>query len=1175
MSTEIDELQIKIEAESKSAEASLDLLVKKLDKLYGSLGRIGGDNSRRAVSSIELLGNALNKAGKVDGSNLEKLNSTIRKLSKLDSEAIRTAANSVLMFSNQVSGLTSIEKPAQSLAVFASSISKLGGKNAQQAIVTIPQLSGALNLLMTELSKAPKVNKNLIAMTNALANLASNGKKAGTASRALTTSLVKTNQALSKTSKNADNVAASFGRMYLSFYTVIRGLRALYGSFEDAMDLAETVNYFEVTLDNIGKDAVKTWNGMGYDSAEAYAESFAKSLRENTEKLTGLSLSETGQIGFSEYEGLGLSPGMVTQYSAMFAQVANSIGMTEKASVALSETFVRLGADWASLRNMDFEAVYEKLASAMSGQSRALRTLGVDISLARLQEEAYKHGITKTVAEMTQAEKTYLRLISIVEQSEVAYGDLANTISLPANSIRLLKQGLENFSTLTGTLFMPMLQKALPIMNGFVIALNRILVSIAEMMGIDTKNINQSIGGIDENFGDLGEDIDGATEAANKFNKAVRGWDELHILGGGLENQVGNIAGNVELETAFYNSIEKYRKAWEEAYSQMENQANDFADKLLGGTDALEKIEDLTEAIKDFREAMQPFGEGFGKGFTQVFETLGGVSYRLITEGLENISKVVGYFDDDAVEKAGEVMGGIVGTLVVAAGIKTTFAPLVTGVGKLAGALKNPIFGTFALTSGILTLINMANDTDYDASGVQEFADKVDGLKDSLINLGEEDTEGFTAASSLETVYEKWQKIAFKVGELTTGEKGLLKLYGDQIKAQCEGANEFIDENGAAFAGVGKELDDLIKKTVLYYKVQGAKDYMESLYVLEAEFEIETGNAEKKIDALVEKLQGFNPKLTEETIRKYADGIARGVLDADAIIRSGIKGEEDFGIERNFLGFRTEEGRQIYEDVVNAMRDLSTYYPKYDEALGLLEETREKMSAAAENYTEKQNEYNIAIGEGTVEVDKFREAAEKNVKVNGIASEKFKILGGALDKAAEASEKAAEKAGLPVEPIDNLNTLSKEAAKGVIDLEEALDGINDKTFKTTLKVLFETPKLDFSTLIPNSINGVLGGFGITLPKYAAGGFPEDGLFMANHSELVGKFSNGKTAVANNAQITQGIEEAAYRGMMRALQNADIGSKVTFDVKGDPNGIFKVTQQKAREYTRATGRNAYS
>lgn len=46
---------------------------------------------------------------------------------------------------------------------------------------------------------------------------------------------------------------------------------------------------------------------------------------------------------------------------------------------------------------------------------------------------------------------------------------------------------------------------------------------------------------------------------------------------------------------------------------------------------------------------------------------------------------------------------------------------------------------------------------------------------------------------------------------------------------------------------------------------------------------------------------------------------------------------------------------------------------------------------------------------------------------------------------------------------------------------------------------------------------------IKTPAYATGGFPEDGLFYANHGELVGQFSNGRTAVANNEQIVDGIE----------------------------------------------------
>ena len=50
---------------------------------------------------------------------------------------------------------------------------------------------------------------------------------------------------------------------------------------------------------------------------------------------------------------------------------------------------------------------------------------------------------------------------------------------------------------------------------------------------------------------------------------------------------------------------------------------------------------------------------------------------------------------------------------------------------------------------------------------------------------------------------------------------------------------------------------------------------------------------------------------------------------------------------------------------------------------------------------------------------------------------------------------------------------------------------------------------------------------LTIPRFQTGGFPEDGLFMANHNELVGKFSNGKTAVANNDQIVEGITGGVY------------------------------------------------
>lgn len=65
----------------------------------------------------------------------------------------------------------------------------------------------------------------------------------------------------------------------------------------------------------------------------------------------------------------------------------------------------------------------------------------------------------------------------------------------------------------------------------------------------------------------------------------------------------------------------------------------------------------------------------------------------------------------------------------------------------------------------------------------------------------------------------------------------------------------------------------------------------------------------------------------------------------------------------------------------------------------------------------------------------------------------------------------------------------------------------------------------------------------TITAFAKGGFPEDGLFFANHNELVGKFSNGNTAVANNEQILTGIEKATASGILGGLAAVNLRSSM--------------------------------
>ena len=92
---------------------------------------------------------------------------------------------------------------------------------------------------------------------------------------------------------------------------------------------------------------------------------------------------------------------------------------------------------------------------------------------------------------------------------------------------------------------------------------------------------------------------------------------------------------------------------------------------------------------------------------------------------------------------------------------------------------------------------------------------------------------------------------------------------------------------------------------------------------------------------------------------------------------------------------------------------------------------------------------------------------------------------------------------------------------------------------------------------------------LNISWYAQGGFPEDGLFMANHNELVGQFSNGRTAVANNEQIIQGIESGVYRAMSSVMSNQQSNGR-DIRVYLDGKEIGAASRRYERSMNRATG-----
>jgi len=165
-------------------------------------------------------------------------------------------------------------------------------------------------------------------------------------------------------------------------------------------------------------------------------------------------------------------------------------------------------------------------------------------------------------------------------------------------------------------------------------------------------------------------------------------------------------------------------------------------------------------------------------------------------------------------------------------------------------------------------------------------------------------------------------------------------------------------------------------------------------------------------------------------------------------------------------------------------------------------------------------------------------------------------------------------------------SMKKDVDSSMTDITKSMDTVKKGMDKSNwtfsgvadgLRKTFEDAKNGIKGVwnsIAETLNGEhdIGGssFHINLPTFATGGFPEDGLFMANHHELVGSFSNGKTAVANNQQIIAGIESGVYNAMVKANgQGGDskyIANEIIVDGEVLARSVTKAQEKQNRRYS---------
>jgi len=349
----------------------------------------------------------------------------------------------------------------------------------------------------------------------------------------------------------------------------------------------------------------RVWNILAstVDKAAAYEEAI---------NLYTVALGEYAEQGRQWADrissALYLDPKQIMQYTGAFYNLVEGLGVGSDAAYKMATNLTQLSYDMSSYLNIDVESAHDKLQSAITGQSRAVASAGIAMQQASLQELAYALGIKKSVSEMTQAEKTYLRYIQIMRSTKNMQTDLARTIVTPENALRVIRQQFNLLGRAIGQVFIPIIMKAIP----YVMALTQALTKLAKWLGgklgyemadikYDFSNLKSVDTAVEDTFDNIGTSAaKGAKSVKDSVSRTLAAFDELNVVesqgagspGGGGIGGVGGIPGSG------IGDLEPYVEGY---------------DMLKGLTDELSKnVDKAKENLKKFGEALKKVAIAIG-----------------------------------------------------------------------------------------------------------------------------------------------------------------------------------------------------------------------------------------------------------------------------------------------------------------------------------------------------------------------------------------------------------------------------------------------------------------------------------------------------------------------------------------------------------------------------------
>lgn len=771
----------------------------------------------------------------------------------------------------------------------------------------------------------------------------------------------------------------------------------------------------------------------------------------------------------------GLSETKAKNYAATLGAMSQSMGMTEKVAYDMGTAVSGLAGDVASFYNLDADDAYSKLKGIWTGETEALKSLGVVMTQTALDQYALNNGFGKTTAKMTEQEKLMLRYQYVTNALSKTTGDFAKTQDSWANQTRILQLRWESIKATLGQGLINVLTPVLKLINNLVervsVLAERFSSFTAAVFG-DASGGSNTLDSIADSANNTASGIDNITSSAIQATKELAGFDKINKLGTENVSSTGSTGSTGEQTGTSYGQ-------------QMTKRLTDS----IGDINIGEVVKSFNEFIAKTIKEIDWYGIGNSIGeflhsidWLGIFASLVDIVSEALTGGFE---LWIGALEEAPIEtalittmalwkftnlgkKVGDLVGGSIGSY--------TLKALVAAIGgyKIGNIIYEAISGEeikMTMSEQIGYLLDYAfgsQDTSIITEQTQRMINAaMTEMSDALI-----EAMSLSDYSYIDELAEKYFALSQKK-IFTNSDLDLLKQYRTELEKLGFSAPQYIDDMTNAWKGNKEAIDNATKEAIKHQKILDINSAIDKLK--NGELSGKEAIEKLKKDMAYGALEDFS-KLDQSTLDKLYDKASKrgwnAVVDYDFGYGSEYL-ESDLYVYKQIMMVEEQikksekERLTLVKELFGVMTDLSNnklYNMENGSSItGNSLKFLNQFTNYGRNKTEKKSLLNVDIKEAIKELSIFKmkkdEATKKKeVQINidrSSATYGFNEFRNDIDGVIKSSSKKINKGFNAIKPKISVDTKTASGNIGtfVRYANRSLSKVNTSDFKEKLNEL--------------------------------------------------------------------------------------------------------------------------